>query len=69
MHGKLLQNGDWYPTEPLKMAYVFGLTEGTAQRNLETLYLSDSPLAFQTVSDIVEHLADYFEVIDEKSDA
>ena len=51
------------------MAYVFGLTEGTAQRNLETLYLSDSPLAFQTVSDMVEHLADCFEVIDEKSDA
>jgi len=28
------------------MAYVFGLTEGTTQHNLETLYLSDSPLAF-----------------------
>ena len=69
LHGKLLQNGDWYPTEQRKMAYVFGLTEGTAQRNLETLYLSDSPMAFQTVSDMIEHLADCFEVLDEKSDA
>ncbi len=51
------------------MAYVFRLTEGTVQCNLETLYLSDSPLAFQTVADMIEHLADYFEVIDEKSDA
>jgi hypothetical protein len=69
LHGKLLQNGDWYPTEQHKMAYVFRLTEGTAQRNLETLYLSSSPLAFQTVADMIEHLADCFEVIDEKSDA
>ncbi len=50
------------------MAYVFRLTEGTAQRNLETLYLSDSPLAFQTVADMIEHLVDCFEVIDKKSD-
>ncbi len=49
------------------MTYVFRLTEGTAQRNLETLYLLDSPLAFQTVVDIVEHLIDCFEVINEKS--
>src|SRR5436190_20175497 len=51
------------------MAYEFRLTEGTAQRNLETLYLSDSPLAFQTVSNMIKHLADCFEVINKKSDA
>jgi hypothetical protein len=51
------------------MAYIFERTEGTAQRHLDPLYLSGSPIELTTAAAMLDHLADCFEVIDEKSDA
>ena len=51
------------------MAYVFSITTGKAQLNLDTLYLSNYPMAFRTIKDIVEHLASCFKVINEQADA
>lgn len=65
----MLQNGDWYPTEALRIAYIFSIIIRKAQRNLDILYLSDYPLAFKSIKDIIEHLASCFEVIDEQADA
>ena len=38
-------------------------------RQLDSLYLSNSSLAFTTAADMIQHLADCFEEIDEKADA
>ena len=51
------------------MALVFRLTKGEAMRQLDSLYLSNSSLAFTTAADMIQHLADCFEEIDEKADA
>ena len=50
------------------MAFVFRLTKGEAMRQLDSLYLSNSPLAFTTAAGIIQYLADYFEEIDETAD-
>ena len=47
------------------MAYVFSITMGKAQLNLDTLYLSNYSMAFKIIKDIIEHLASYFKVINE----
>ena len=65
----MLQNGDWFSTEALKMAYVFSITTGKAQLNLDTLYLSNYPMAFRIMKDIVKYLASCFKVINKQADA
>ena len=69
LHGELIQHGYWYPTEAERMAFVFRITKGKARGHLETLYLSDHPMAFQTAEEMVEHLADCFEELDQQADA
>ena len=69
LHGELLQHGHWYPTEAERMAFVFRNTKGKARGHLETLYLSDHPMVFQTAEEMVEHLADCFEELDKQADA
>ena len=51
------------------MSYVFEFTEGEAQKILDPLYLSDSPMAFRTMEDMITHLANSFEELDTKADA
>jgi len=51
------------------MAFVFRCTEGTAMRHLDSLYETSNPMAFQTANEMIEHLADCFEELDDKADA
>ena len=51
------------------MAYVFGITGGTAQKLLDPLYLTSSPYALTTSQQIIDHLATCFENGQEKADA
>jgi len=69
LQNKLTTNSDWFPTEGEKIALVFRLTEGEAMRQLDSLYLSNSLLAFTTAAEMIQHLADCFKEIDEKADA
>ena len=69
LEDKLNNNDDWFPTEPKRMAYIFGLTEGKAMESLDPLYKTDSPMRFQSADDMVAHLANWFEDVDEKADA
>jgi len=64
----MLQNKDWFSTKALKMAYVFSITTEKAQLNLDSLYLSNYPMAFKTIKDIIEHLASCFKVINKQAD-
>ena len=50
------------------MALVFRLTKGEAIRQLDSLYFSNSSLAFTTTADIIQYLANCFEEIDKKAD-
>ena len=50
------------------MALVFRLTKGEAIRQLDLLYLLNSSLAFTTIAEIIQYLANYFKEIDEKAD-
>ena len=38
-------------------------------KHLDPLYESDNPMAFQSANEMIEHLADCFEELDEKADA
>ena len=58
-----------FPTEEDKIAFVFRCTEGTAIRHLDSLYKTSNLIAFQTANEIIEHLADCFEELDDKADA
>jgi hypothetical protein len=51
------------------MALVFRLTKGEAIQQLDSLYLSNSPLAFTTTAEMIQYLADCFEEIDERANA
>jgi hypothetical protein len=51
------------------MAYVFGITGGTAQKLLDPLYLTSSPYALTTSQQMIDHLATCFENGQEKADA
>ena len=47
---------------------MFWLTKGEAIQQLDSLYLSNSLLAFTTAAEIIQYLANCFEEIDKKAD-
>jgi hypothetical protein len=67
--GKFLRNDDHFRSDAEKMAFIFGITGGTAQRLLDPLYLTDSPYALTTSQQMIDHLATCFENSQERADA
>jgi hypothetical protein len=59
--GKFLRNDDYFCSDTKRIAYMFGITSGTAQKLLNPLYLMSSLYTLTTSQQIINYLATYFE--------
>jgi len=57
IQGKFRVNADHFEDEEAQMLYLFGRTEGDAQKHLSPRYDDESPLRFATAQEMVQHLA------------
>src|SRR5438045_4209027 len=57
IHAKLHDNNDHFPSENSKLTYVYGCTTGDAQAHLEPQFEYGTHNPFQTVDQVMAHLA------------
>jgi hypothetical protein len=61
LRGKLRVNADHFPSDEARMAYVYGCTEGDAQKHLNPRYNEESADPFLSDVEMVDHLANIYE--------